>query len=306
MKAIKFAPASKIYTPSTQTNTSQVSSEIFVGGLSSSMNAEELKKEMSVFGAVSTSRILYYRDGRPRGFGFVTFEEDEVTQAIVDKKFIKLSNCVVECKLAVSKVESKQLSEKAVLRKVIAEGLETQSEEELSNYFSRFGAVSKVRFAHKKNELKEVSIDTSKAIVTFKTEESAKSCLEHGSIHQILDSFVSVVAASLNSAQSGAQGLSEAGTHYSASSSSREIKKAPQPSELPQQAAAQNTTSTSKISNAMREVLGSAYKHYSCALHNIQFRLPRQIPAVIAAPAPAKSFRQIHREVQAVFMFGSR
>ena len=305
MKAIKFAPASKIYTPSTQPSSTQAS-EIFVGGLSSSMTAEELKKEMSVFGAISTSRILYYRDGRPRGFGFVTFEADEVTQAIVEKKFINLSNCVVECKLAVSKVESKQLSEKAVLRKVIAEGLESLPEEELSNYFSKFGAVTKVRFAHKKNELKEVSLDTSKAIVTFKTEESAQCCIEHGSLHQILDSLISVTAASTNSVQSGAQGLSEAGTHYSASSSSRDIKKSPQSSEFSKQAPPQNTTSPSKISNAMREVLGSAYKHYSCAPNNIQFRFPRQNPAAKAAPVAAKSFRQIHREAQAAFMFDSR
>jgi len=299
MKAIQFAPASKIIAPSHKTGSTQ-HPEIFVGGLSATMTAEELKKEMSVFGVISSTRILYYRDGRPRGFGFVSFEDYETTQVVVEKKFLSLSNCVVECKLAVSKTESKQLSEKAVLRKVHVEGLENQSEEQLQEYFAKFGPVSKVRFAQRKSEMKEISTDFSKATITFKDEESAKCCIDHCCIHQIMGTVVSVSAASTSINTIGNQRISEAGTHYSASSSSRDIQKN---SNNKEESSTENLSSPSKISNAMREVLSSAYKHYTSAPSNIQFRFHRQTTKTYSA---AKSFRQLHREIQAAFMFDSR
>jgi RNA recognition motif-containing protein len=302
MKAIKLAPASKTSVP-LQKIGSNALPEIFVGGLSCSMTAEELKTEMGVFGTISASRILYYRDGRPRGFGFVSFEDNKITLEIVERKFVKLSSCVVECKLAVSKTESKQISENAILRKVNLEGLENQTEKDLLQYFGKFGAVSKIRFYHKKNELKEVFVDQSKATVTFKDEEGAKLCIQNGSVQQILDSTVSVSIALKNSTPIIAQGLSDAGTHYSAYGSSRAIRKNKEINSEKQEVLAEKIITRSKISNSMREVLYSALKDHTCAPNNMEFRMKQQYAVRITAP---KSFRQVHREIQAAFMSDTR
>jgi len=58
--------------------------KLFVGNLSWGCDDGALRQLFSDFGKVVEARVVYDRDsGRSRGFGFVTFEnEDEVTQAI--------------------------------------------------------------------------------------------------------------------------------------------------------------------------------------------------------------------------------
>ena len=52
--------------------------KLFVGGLSWNTNNEGLREAFERFGAVEDARVIVERDtGRSRGFGFVTFDEDE-------------------------------------------------------------------------------------------------------------------------------------------------------------------------------------------------------------------------------------
>lgn len=58
-----------------------MSKKLFVGGLSWSTNDEGLRSAFERFGSVSEAKVIMDRDtGRSRGFGFVTFEDDEDAQ----------------------------------------------------------------------------------------------------------------------------------------------------------------------------------------------------------------------------------
>mmetsp|Transcript_9740 Transcript_9740/g.14191 ORF Transcript_9740/g.14191 Transcript_9740/m.14191 type:complete len:92 (-) Transcript_9740:242-517(-) len=51
---------------------------LFVGGISWDTNDDLLRDAFSRFGPVRDARVIYDRDsGRSRGFGFVTFDNDE-------------------------------------------------------------------------------------------------------------------------------------------------------------------------------------------------------------------------------------
>ena len=52
--------------------------KLFVGGLSWGTSDEILRQEFSQFGEVSEAKVITDRDtGRSRGFGFVTYDDDE-------------------------------------------------------------------------------------------------------------------------------------------------------------------------------------------------------------------------------------
>jgi len=55
-----------------------MSKKLFVGSLSWDTNDEGLRDTFGVHGAISEAIVISDRDtGRSRGFGFVTFEDDE-------------------------------------------------------------------------------------------------------------------------------------------------------------------------------------------------------------------------------------
>lgn len=52
--------------------------KIFVGGISPEVNEEEFREFFTQFGTVLDATLMMERDtGRPRGFGFVTFEDSK-------------------------------------------------------------------------------------------------------------------------------------------------------------------------------------------------------------------------------------
>ncbi|OEH74220.1 heterogeneous nuclear ribonucleoprotein [Cyclospora cayetanensis] len=60
--------------------------KIFVGGLNRSTTAESLREYFSTFGPVHHTEVLFDKlTGRSRGFGFVTFEEAETINNVVDR-----------------------------------------------------------------------------------------------------------------------------------------------------------------------------------------------------------------------------
>ena len=64
--------------------TRDMSKKLFVGSLSWDTNDEGLRNAFSPHGEISEAIVISDRDsGRSRGFGFVTFEEDEAAEKAV-------------------------------------------------------------------------------------------------------------------------------------------------------------------------------------------------------------------------------
>ena len=63
-----------------------MSNKIFVGGLSWNTNNDGLHEAFERFGAVTEAKVITDREtGRSRGFGFVTFEENDSTQKAISE-----------------------------------------------------------------------------------------------------------------------------------------------------------------------------------------------------------------------------
>ena len=63
---------------------SKQESKVFIGGLSWETNDEKLRRYFENYGAVHEAFVSYARNtGRPRGFGFVVFDDPGVADKVV-------------------------------------------------------------------------------------------------------------------------------------------------------------------------------------------------------------------------------
>ncbi|XP_016502294.2 heterogeneous nuclear ribonucleoprotein 1-like [Nicotiana tabacum] len=78
--------------------------KIFVGGLPSSLTEEEFRQYFQNYGNVKDKVIMYDPStGRPRGFGFITFDTEDAVDKVLHKNFHELKNKLVEVKRALPK-----------------------------------------------------------------------------------------------------------------------------------------------------------------------------------------------------------
>ncbi|KAK7013360.1 Chromatin assembly complex, subunit 3 [Halocaridina rubra] len=92
--------------------------KIFVGGVSQETSADEVKAYFSSFGKVEEAVMLMdNQTKRHRGFGFVTFECEDVVERVCDIHFHTIKNKKVECKKAQPKeaVQAASLLSKRLL-----------------------------------------------------------------------------------------------------------------------------------------------------------------------------------------------
>jgi RNA recognition motif-containing protein len=60
--------------------------KLFVGGLSWGTTDEDLRKAFAPYGQITEAKVITDRDtGRSRGFGFVTFVQDENAKTAISK-----------------------------------------------------------------------------------------------------------------------------------------------------------------------------------------------------------------------------
>ncbi|KAI8029278.1 Heterogeneous nuclear ribonucleoprotein 1 [Camellia lanceoleosa] len=81
--------------------------KIFVGGLPPSLTGEELKEYFEKFGVITDGVVICDKESnRSRGFGFVTFDSENVVNNILQNTFYELNGKSVEVKKATPKHNS--------------------------------------------------------------------------------------------------------------------------------------------------------------------------------------------------------
>ncbi|KAL8141073.1 hypothetical protein V2J09_007094 [Rumex salicifolius] len=85
--------------------------KIFVGGLSANVTEEEFKNYFNKFGRITDVVVMYDNmTNRPRGFGFITFDSEDVVEKITSNSFHVLDGKYVEVKKAIPKEVSRNTS----------------------------------------------------------------------------------------------------------------------------------------------------------------------------------------------------
>nr|XP_018900725.1 PREDICTED: RNA-binding protein Musashi homolog 2-like [Bemisia tabaci]XP_018900726.1 PREDICTED: RNA-binding protein Musashi homolog 2-like [Bemisia tabaci]XP_018900727.1 PREDICTED: RNA-binding protein Musashi homolog 2-like [Bemisia tabaci]XP_018900728.1 PREDICTED: RNA-binding protein Musashi homolog 2-like [Bemisia tabaci]XP_018900729.1 PREDICTED: RNA-binding protein Musashi homolog 2-like [Bemisia tabaci]XP_018900730.1 PREDICTED: RNA-binding protein Musashi homolog 2-like [Bemisia tabaci] len=88
-------------TPKNRPKIGNRTKKIFVGGVSQDTSSDEVKAYFSQFGKVEeTVMLMDQQTKRHRGFGFVTFENEDVVDRICEIHFHTIKNKKVECKKA--------------------------------------------------------------------------------------------------------------------------------------------------------------------------------------------------------------
>lgn len=129
--------------------------KLFLGGLSTSTDEDRLKEFFGQWGSITDCCVIK-KEGKSKGFGFVTYEKSETLDEVLaqrnDKKKITLDGKDVEVKRAIAREETaRDPTAKEPTFKVFCGGIKSLEQEDLENYFGQHGEISKVVVPKKKD-----------------------------------------------------------------------------------------------------------------------------------------------------------
>lgn len=140
--------------------------KLFLGGLSWETEEKDLFDYFNQFGQVDKVTIKYNSStGRSRGFGFVTFINDETVDAV-----LKTGPHVIKNRT----VDPKRPKGKNGLKKIFVGGIDgDMSNDEIRTYFEQFGAIENIErpFDRQRNRSREF------CFVIFESGEAAESAI---------------------------------------------------------------------------------------------------------------------------------
>ncbi|KAL9979337.1 hypothetical protein ACROYT_G016988 [Oculina patagonica] len=135
--------------------------KIFVGGLSHETTVESLKSYFSDFGPVSD--VVVMKDPatkKPRGFGFVTFQDPNSVQKVVNHpRPHVVDNKTIDPKQAVPRgpgqsgsIQTQQTRDNNAMKIFVGGIANGTTEDDLRNYFSAYGPVVHVHLMYDNNQ----------------------------------------------------------------------------------------------------------------------------------------------------------
>ncbi|CAI2350874.1 unnamed protein product [Caenorhabditis sp. 36 PRJEB53466] len=149
--------------------------KIFVGGLTSNTTDEMMREFYSQFGSITD--IIVMRDPttkRSRGFGFVTFTaKTEVDEAMKQRPHV-IDGKTVDPKRAVPRDDKNRSESNVSTKRLYVSGVrEDHTEDMLTDYFSKFGTVTKSEIILDKVTAKPRGF----GFVTFDDHDSVDQCV---------------------------------------------------------------------------------------------------------------------------------
>jgi len=115
--------------------------KLFIGGISPFTTADVLKYHFSRYGKV-VDCVVMQKNGRPRGFGFVTFQESDAADEVMLEPQM-LDGRIVDVKRAVPEQYQSLVHGFSMEAKLFVGGLsQNVTSESLAKYFSKFGQVA--------------------------------------------------------------------------------------------------------------------------------------------------------------------
>eukprot|EP00475_Leptophrys_vorax_P032467 TRINITY_DN5010_c0_g1_i1.p1 TRINITY_DN5010_c0_g1~~TRINITY_DN5010_c0_g1_i1.p1 ORF type:complete len:321 (-),score=17.84 TRINITY_DN5010_c0_g1_i1:593-1555(-) len=146
--------------------------------------------------------------GRPRGFGFVTFEDPSACDKVVEDKHV-IGGRTVEAKKSVPQDAAAARGPRT--KKIFVGGLAASTtEEEFTAYFSTFGNVvdHQIMMDHSTGRSRGFGF------ITFDTEQSVENVLAHGRMHQLGSKQVEVKKAEPRKVDGPGSGSGYGGDSY--------------------------------------------------------------------------------------------
>ncbi|CAG2117331.1 unnamed protein product, partial [Medioppia subpectinata] len=137
--------------------------KLFIGGLSWDTQESDLKDYFGTYGSVVDVSIKYDAvSGNPRGFGFITFANEDA----IDKVF-KAGSHTIKNKT----IDPKRAKSRPICKKIFVGGIDSNmTEEDIKKYFLKYGTVEGIElpFDRQRNRRREF------CFIIFDTEEAAE------------------------------------------------------------------------------------------------------------------------------------